>query len=253
MDHSRGSSGGLGEAIDFGAAALHFVDKLNGLETKVDVLNAVQATFADFGFEHFVMTDLPCPIQKNAPHVILVKLPTGWAEHYQAQRFDLVDPVVSQVRQSSHPFVWEDARVAPETPPLALEIMHRARDHGMLHGFTLPVHGANGLTSCFSMSASLTPYMNRFTRPAIHLMAMYAFERARALDIAPEPVMSLTAREREVLTWAAAGKSAAHIADILKITERTAVAHTVNAMQKLGAANKTQAVAKALRNGLIKM
>jgi len=61
----------------------------------------------------------------------------------------------------------------------------------------------------------------------------------------------LTSREREVLTLCADGKSAAAIADILDITERTVVGHTVNAMRKLQAANKTQAVAKALTLKLI--
>ena len=62
---------------------------------------------------------------------------------------------------------------------------------------------------------------------------------------------SLTPREREILWWAAQGKSAWEIGEILNITKRTVDAHTQHAIQKLDAANRTQAVAIALRERLI--
>ncbi|MEA2984635.1 MAG: hypothetical protein QOD94_889 [Alphaproteobacteria bacterium] len=68
----------------------------------------------------------------------------------------------------------------------------------------------------------------------------------------PAHVHSLSLREREVLWWAAQGKSAQDIADILQITKRTVDEHTQHAMHKLGAANKTGAVAIALRERLIR-
>ena len=48
------------------------------------------------------------------------------------------------------------------------------------------------------------------------------------------------------------GKTAWEVGSILGITERTAVLHLNNAMHKLGASNKHQAVLKALRLGLIR-
>ena len=61
----------------------------------------------------------------------------------------------------------------------------------------------------------------------------------------------LTPRELEVLGWVARGKSASDVADILNITKRTVDQHVQTAIQKLGAANRTQAVAIALRDRLI--
>jgi DNA-binding CsgD family transcriptional regulator len=73
--------------------------------------------------------------------------------------------------------------------------------------------------------------------------------------VAPIPVSannhSLTPREREVLWWAAQGKSAAEIGKVLHISKRTVDEHTQNAAHKVGAANRTQAVAVALRERLI--
>ena len=61
----------------------------------------------------------------------------------------------------------------------------------------------------------------------------------------------LTQREREVLWWTAEGKSAWEIGEILHITKRTVDAHVQQAVRKLGAANKTHAIAIALGEGLI--
>jgi DNA-binding CsgD family transcriptional regulator len=73
------------------------------------------------------------------------------------------------------------------------------------------------------------------------------------VEPAPVPVrrQSLTLREREVLWWAAQGKSALDIAQILRITKRTVDEHIQNAARRLGASNRTQAVAIALRERLI--
>ena len=62
---------------------------------------------------------------------------------------------------------------------------------------------------------------------------------------------SLTPREREVMAWASRGKSAWEIAKILYITKRTVDEHVQKAVRKLGAANRTQAVAIAIRDRLI--
>ena len=61
----------------------------------------------------------------------------------------------------------------------------------------------------------------------------------------------LTPRELEALRWTMEGKTAWEVGQILSITERTAVLHLQNAMRKLGATSKHQAVLKALRLGLI--
>jgi LuxR family quorum sensing-dependent transcriptional regulator len=61
----------------------------------------------------------------------------------------------------------------------------------------------------------------------------------------------LTTREREVLAWVAWGKTAWEIGEILSIAKRTVDEHTQTAVRKLGAANRTHAVAIALSQGII--
>ena len=69
----------------------------------------------------------------------------------------------------------------------------------------------------------------------------------------PESAMiePLTAREHEVLALMARGLPNKEIAAELVITERTVKFHASSIMGKLGASNRTEAVALAVENGLI--
>jgi DNA-binding CsgD family transcriptional regulator len=68
--------------------------------------------------------------------------------------------------------------------------------------------------------------------------------------VAPDVVASLTAREREVASLIAEGRSNRAIADRLGVSERTVETHVRNVMTKLGLANRTQIAAWTLRAGL---
>lgn len=61
----------------------------------------------------------------------------------------------------------------------------------------------------------------------------------------------LTPREVEVLGWVAQGKSAWEIAAILDIAKRTVDEHASSASRKLGAVNRAQAAAIAVRDRII--
>jgi Response regulator containing a CheY-like receiver domain and an HTH DNA-binding domain len=61
----------------------------------------------------------------------------------------------------------------------------------------------------------------------------------------------LAPREREVLQWAAEGKTAWETAQLLGVSERAVQLYTANAMQKLRAKTKTQAVAIAYKNAML--
>lgn len=75
--------------------------------------------------------------------------------------------------------------------------------------------------------------------------------RRRQDPLQPKSEYYLTDREREVLTWAGRGKTSSEIAMILGLSERTVNFHFDQAMKRLGVTNRTQAVAKAVAQGLI--
>jgi LuxR family quorum-sensing system transcriptional regulator SolR len=62
----------------------------------------------------------------------------------------------------------------------------------------------------------------------------------------PAAPIVLTPREIDVLRWTADGKTAGEVGAIMAITERTVNFHINNCLDKLGAANKTACVIKAV-------
>jgi LuxR family quorum sensing-dependent transcriptional regulator len=210
------------------------------------------SSFSLFGFENFIITGLPNLKERFDQVVLLKKWPIGWFEIYTNEDYVRSDPIIRMCRNTVQPFEWSEAPFDRSAERRAAEVMDRATDFRMKEGFCLPIHGINGYEACLSMSGVNLDLSSR-TKPALHLMAMYAFERARQI-LNPDPCRGaslLTPRERETLSWAAAGKSAADTGDILGITERTVTAHIVSACQKLDATNKTQAVARALQYKMI--
>jgi DNA-binding NarL/FixJ family response regulator len=70
----------------------------------------------------------------------------------------------------------------------------------------------------------------------------------RLIDSLPEP---LTARERQVLALLAEGLSNKRIASALHISDQTVKFHVAAIIGKLGAANRTDVVRRAVRRGLV--
>jgi DNA-binding CsgD family transcriptional regulator len=79
------------------------------------------------------------------------------------------------------------------------------------------------------------------------------FELDRANPVEQVRSGELSGRERHVLSLTAQGKTASHIADELRISQRTVHAHLQNASDKLQASNKTQTVVEAVRYGQIEL
>jgi len=72
-----------------------------------------------------------------------------------------------------------------------------------------------------------------------------------ARSAAPEDLGTLTAREREVMTWVAEGHSNEEIGEKLFVSPLTVRTHVHRAMTKLGARDRAQLVVIAYQSGLV--
>ncbi|MCW5694479.1 MAG: LuxR family transcriptional regulator [Pseudolabrys sp.] len=239
-------------SFDHAHEAFAFIELLENLGSPDDIMNQMEKSLGRFGFENFILTGLPNPHQKAEQMVLARKWPQGWFEIYIKQNYVAVDPVVRLCRNSVNPFDWNEAPFNRDTEPRALEVMNRAVDYRMSNGFCIPIHGLTGYEACVSLGGVNLDLSPR-TKPAIHLMGMYAFERIRQLMTQNNESRfeRLTVREREVLTWTAVGKTSSEVAEIMNLSKRTVDEYSVRAARKLRAQNKTHAVVKALQQRLI--
>ena len=92
----------------------------------------------------------------------------------------------------------------------------------------------------------------RDRHPAADAFLVAGSASARPTDAAPPPLAeTLTKRERDVLELLAEGLSNKAIAARLQISDQTVKFHVAAICGKLGAANRTEAVRLAIRQGLL--
>jgi LuxR family quorum sensing-dependent transcriptional regulator len=231
--------------------AFTFIEGLDRLSSVDDVMDAMQRTLGSFGFEFFALFAVPRPGQRLEDVRLAIRLPPELLKIALEEQYIQVSPAVRHCRRTVHPFEWKSAPYDPEREPRAAEFVHLMTEFGLLNGIAVPIPSPTGCEGMVWLGGQRQE-LTACNMPMIHLMALYAFERIRRLvNRMPSAEANLTLREREVLTWVAVGKSAWEIGEILDIAKRTVDEHTQTAMHKLGAVNRTQAVALALRDRLI--
>lgn len=150
-------------------------------------------------------------------------------------------------------FMAEDLKQLPHHPEPVQAVVKDIIDFGYHgHGFSLSTHGRHGDKGVLTLQ---NRDQNRSGIEAIdqNLLAAHAFFpflHMKYIELKgwkpPGVSIPLSQRERECLRWAADGKTAWETGMILNLSERTVNFHLTNAQNKLQAANKIQAVARAV-------
>jgi LuxR family quorum sensing-dependent transcriptional regulator len=236
------------KSVDYANIAFDLIDEFDRSFRPEQVVGCMSTALGRFGFSSFLVVDVP-EITSNARPVFLLNgWPPAWAEHYQGHNYYKDDPVAARCRRSVDPFEWSEATYDAEKCPRAAEVMDAGRQFGLHDGFVVPIDRHTGTMSGVTMAGDRPDFEPRAKR-AMHLIGLYAHAKAMSLigreDIS-RPASDLTEGEREVLTWTAVGKSSWEISVILNMSEAGVVWRLKQAMSKLGANNKTQAVVNAI-------
>jgi DNA-binding CsgD family transcriptional regulator len=163
------------------------------------------------------------------------------------------EDIVRHTRSSTGPLWWADDAVeeagsqfsalpwAERTVPLAPGSA----------GIAFPVHAERGQCGLFVFLGTAIA-LPRDSLYDIHARCFALFSAvARMRPGEAGRVGSITKRELECLKLTANGHTSEEIARLLKLSVHTANQYLTQSAQKLNAVNRTQAVAKALRLGLI--
>lgn len=154
------------------------------------------------------------------------------------------NPISDRAKETNEPYYWHDLGVRLDGSKVMADVMA----NGFIDGYCIPVHmpaGGRGLVSLLSDRK-----IELDDDAALALRAISHAAHGQVLHLLPEAARAarLTAREREVLRWTAAGKTADATASILSISVRTVEYHLLNAARKLNTANRTHTVVEALRS-----
>jgi LuxR family transcriptional regulator len=219
-----------------------------------------------FGFGAMIYDYTPIPIDPHGNIAIpsLMKLrniDSRMHEHWCGLGYFLIDPVQLLAARTSVPFFWNyepgaktriSHFVTPEAEPVARYLL----DHDMPAGVTVPIHMPHG--GYATVTGTLAP--GTTARDAMHNIAEFGLLAQVFHEVAyqayPDTAqylasVHLTARERQCLRHCADGYSAKEISRLIGRSVPTVVLHLSTAAKKLGARNRTQAAAVAVRHGLL--
>lgn len=190
----------------------------------------------------------------------------GWDKSfYQTwleQRLHLVSPIAAVCRMTTKPFVWDAEEVAEAVREAHLRpqvTWKLTPEFGVYGGITVPIHlprartgsvGWLALDPAVDLQACLDAHGPSLRLAALRFMDLVYARREDAPDD-PAATSILNERELECLSWAALGRTDVGIGEIINRSPATARFHIGNAIAKLGARNRTQAVAIAAQLGLI--
>lgn len=235
---------------------LECINKIQRATTVQQVCAELLAVTSRFGLEALLAGTVPdpkTPLDGQKEHVVLCDWPMGWLQRYVERNYVDHDLVVRHMKRAPGSFKWTEANQREEMNADSKEVVGDAGSFGLHEGYAFPLLTLEGKPIMVSLGGPAFECSPEQVS-AVSLVSSYAVGRALQLSAAENQGADrrpLTEREAECLRWAAVGKSEWEISQILGISEHTSEKHLLNAKAKLGAVNRVQAVAEAIRLGYI--
>jgi LuxR family transcriptional regulator, quorum-sensing system regulator BjaR1 len=231
------------------------IDDISRLTSLPPVAAALVRAAENFGFTSLGINGLPPPGAGADPVILTEATPAGFRELYIEEHFYRVDHICAHARASYEPFRYCEAPYSPTRSSAHRRFMQALATYSLGRGLVVPIGRPANIPACVWLAGE-DPNLDNDGKRAIQMIALFAASKARALSHTPNPdpcKSRLTPREREVLQWISAGKTSWEIAAILILSERTINKIVGDAMNKLDAVTRTQAVVHAIQLGEIEL
>jgi LuxR family transcriptional regulator, quorum-sensing system regulator BjaR1 len=249
---SRALTGPM-NAREFDDACQAIAD-IESLSDPVRVIARLAAYLGRYGFTSFLVAGLPVRSDHLDAYILLNNWPPQWHRRYIEANHYRDDPCVRHCFATAAPFGWSE--LAPARLGVRQRrVMREAAECGLVEGLCVPLHDPGGFRSLVTMAGERVE-LPAASRPLVHLTSLYAYGAAERIGRERGRMQEhgrLTEREREVLRWIAAGKTAWDIGQILGIAELTVKDHLRNVRRKLGTSNSVHSVVEALRQRQISL
>ena len=238
-----------------------FIANTNAAKSSDEVVAILGDALKQLGYDRFcysLITDHPS-LGLKAGHGIAKNYPQDWMSRYQENQYEKKDPVPRFCFATNKPFTWSWLENTRDLGIAQKRVMNEAKEAKLLDGAAIPIFGASGELAGIGLASSLgdiKPDINLLSLICVIVlhfhMAYTELEKKEALNAgATTSGIYLTAREKEILLWTAEGKGDQVIADIIGLSYAAVRFHMNNIFRKLGVNDRTLAIAKAIRHGLI--
>jgi LuxR family transcriptional regulator, quorum-sensing system regulator BjaR1 len=233
------------------------ITRLNRALTPQEICDGLTNFTSRFGLTSMIAGTMPSPRDRGPDqeqHLLVSAFPTEWMSRYLENEYVHVDPVIKRIQTDLTPFAWAEAEAYGDRNNIAASrrVFEEASEFKLHAGYSVPMLTLDGQIAAVSLGGEKIDIAP--TAPGMISMVS-SFAIARAIELRSREkerkAAGLTPREIECIRWAADGKSEWEISIILHVSEHTADKHLSNAIKKLKAANRSQAVAMAIRQGLI--
>lgn len=232
-----------------------YIEELSGFKTQFDIFRFMKRVTETFGSRAFMVLNLPSDTSLElSTNSVITNWPAEMLSLYDREGLLSTSPVLARLRRSSAPFPYDIETQHAHNRELdqheyVVSLFTRYR---MQRGAYFPVHDSAGNRGAISLSGDRPAFSSSEMQMLFYLFIHVADRLAEIRKQDVRTSDALTAREIDCLIWTAAGKTSIEIAEILKLSEHTVNHYLNRAAKKLDTVNRTQAVVKALRLGLIK-
>jgi LuxR family quorum sensing-dependent transcriptional regulator len=226
---------------------------ISSLSSLPQVAATLRDVVAKLGFTSLGINGLPAPSRGADPVILAESTPEGFRDCYIEEGFYLVDHICAQARAAFEPFRYDEAPYDRTEAPGHKRFMEALDTYSMSKGLVVPVGRPANIPACVWLAGE-DPELHDDAVRAVQLVALFAASKAVALSRPPAVLPranTLTPHEREVLQWTSAGKTSWEIGAIKGLSERAINKTIAEAMLKLDAVTRTQAVVNAIRIGEI--
>jgi DNA-binding CsgD family transcriptional regulator len=210
----------------------------------------LRAMSASYGFVYFYVGTFPSLIRHDLlANCVSSNWPAGALSAYSKAHLFRDSGLMTHIMRSV---------ILSEKPTSLFSSGHLAEKERRVHTLFCSSNFAETF-GCAPFTAGRKRYLFAFSGPKgwqargdlpVLMFEVQSIIETLASQNTVEPT-GLTEREIECLEWSAAGKNSREIAQILEISSLTIDGYLKNALHKLGAVNRTQAVAKACQLGLL--
>ncbi|MHA7969955.1 helix-turn-helix transcriptional regulator [Rhizobium sp. CAU 1783] len=231
-----------------------YVADISGFKTQFDVFRFMKRLTENYGARAFMVLNLPSATSLDlSSSSIITNWPADLLSEFDQTALLPTSPILTRLRTATAPFTYDIAHVAKQrdaqTTELSRSLFERFR---MPRGAYFPVHDASGMRGAVSFAGDRALFTPAEMIELMYLSVHVYNRLAEIRELDNRATDMLTEREIDCLNWTAAGKTSVEIAEILGLSEHTINHYLNRATKKLDTVNRTQAVAKALRLGLIK-